>query len=114
MSDYLYGNTETKRALREIIFTIIETNILDMENIELQNQLVEKILTSFQKKVYFSKGMFVELVNDKLNILIIVNVKGVSTIITDLIQLQKMIVKDVQKLTGIKLTAINIKVNNLM
>jgi uncharacterized alkaline shock family protein YloU len=108
-----YTSMERKRALREIMLSIIETNILESKNVELQNQFVEKFLTSFQKKLYFSKGIYVELY-DNVIIHIILNVYNPATMLNDLFELQKKIVKDVEQLTGIKIKAINIKVKNIL
>lgn len=113
MNDF-YTSMETKRALREIMLSIIETNILESNNVELQNQFVEKFLTSFQKKLYFSKGIYVELYDDNVIIHIILNVYNPATMLNDLLELQKQIVKDVEQLTGIKIKAINIKVKNIL
>jgi uncharacterized alkaline shock family protein YloU len=109
-----YTSMETKRALREIMLSIIETNLLESNNVDLQNQFVEKFLTSFQKKIYFSNGIYVELYDDNVIILLILNVYNPETMLNDLFQLQKQIVKDVEQLTGIKIKAINIKVKNIL
>lgn len=105
---------ETDRALREVIVSIVETNINEDIHVELYNQFVEKVIASFQKKVYFSNGVYVELLNDLIIVRVFVNVYQNCSMVNELIKLQERIYLDVYELTGFKLTAINIIVKNLI
>lgn len=115
--------TETVRALKEIILTIVETNLLDAINIKPQRQYVrkkvspfftEEMLTSFQKRMFITNGIYVEIENHQIFIQLTVNVKQVNTFMDDIKKLQKQIYEEVKEITGFNVSAIDIKVKNLI
>lgn len=121
---HFYPNkTETVRALKEIILTIVETNLLDAINIEPQRLFVwrkgssffpEEVLSSFQRKVFITNGIYVEIENGQIFIQLTVNVRQVETIIEDIKMLQKRIHEEVKEITGLKVAFIDIKVKNII
>jgi uncharacterized alkaline shock family protein YloU len=110
---YTYKD-ETIRALREVILSIVETNLQEANHIEQHNQIVEKVFSSFQKTVYVSKGIHVEIVNNQIIVKLTVNVYLGSSMMNDLLELQKRIYDDVFQLIGYKLHSIHIKVRNIV
>lgn len=105
---------ETVRALREIIFTIAETNLNEEECIESNHQFVEKVISTFQKKVYSSNGIYVEFIENQFTLRLTVNVFQSNSIVKNLFELQKKIFNDVYRMTGFKITSINIFVKNII
>jgi uncharacterized alkaline shock family protein YloU len=110
---YTYKD-ETIRALREVIHSVVETNLQEANHIEQHNQFVEKVFSSFQKTVYVSKGIHVEIVNNQILVKLTVNVFLGSSMMNDLLELQKRIYDDVFQLIGYKLHGIHIKVRNII
>jgi uncharacterized alkaline shock family protein YloU len=105
---------ETVRALREVILTIVETNLQETNYIEPHNQIVEKVFSSFQKSVYVSKGIHVEIMNDEIKVKLTINLYHGSSMISDLVGLQQRIYDDVFQLLGYKLHTIHIKVKSIL
>lgn len=114
MEKFYTKNDETVRALREVILSIVETNLQEANHIEQHTQIVEKVFSSFQKSVYVSKGIHVEILDDQLFVKLTVNLYQGSSMINDLIELQKRIYEDVFQLTGCKLNGIHIKVKSIL
>jgi uncharacterized alkaline shock family protein YloU len=110
---YTYKD-ETIRALREVILSVVETNLQEANHIEQHHQIVEKVFSSFQKTVYVSKGIHVEIVNNQIIVKLTVNVYLGSSMMNDLLELQKRIYDDVFQLIGYKLHCIHIKVRNIV
>lgn len=105
---------ETVRALREVILTIVETNLQETNHIEPHNQIVEKVFSSFQKSVYVSKGIHVEIMNDEIKVKLTINLYHGCSMISDLVGLQQRIYDDVFQLLGYKLHTIHIKVKSIL
>jgi uncharacterized alkaline shock family protein YloU len=105
---------ETVRALREVILTIVETNLQETNHIEQHNQIVEKVFSSFQKSVYVSKGIHVVIMNDEIKVKLTINLYHGRSMINDLVELQKRIYDDVFQLLGYKLHTIHIKVKSIL
>jgi uncharacterized alkaline shock family protein YloU len=110
---YTYKD-ETIRALREVIHSVVETNLQEANYIKQHNQFVEKVFSSFQKTVYVSKGIHVEIENNQIVVKLTVNVFLGSSLMNDLLELQKRIYDDVFQLIGYKLHGIHIKVRNII
>lgn len=110
MEKFYTNKDETIRALREVILSIVETNLQESNYIEPHNQIVEKVFSSFQKTVYVSKGINVEIKDNQIIVKLTVNCYQGSSMLNDLIELQKQIYDDVFQLIGCKLNAIHIKV----
>jgi uncharacterized alkaline shock family protein YloU len=114
MEKYYTKNNETVRALREVILSIVETNLQDTNHMEQHNQIVEKVFSSFQKTVYVSKGIHVEIKDEQISVKLTVNLYQGSSMMDDLIELQNRIYDDVFQLLGYKLNAIHIKVKSIL
>lgn len=113
MEKFYTNKDETVRALREVILSIVETNLQEANYIEQHNQIVEKVFSSFQKTVYVSKGINVEIKDNQIIVKLTVNCYHGSSMINDLMKLQKRIYDDVFQLIGCKLNAIHIKVKSI-
>jgi uncharacterized alkaline shock family protein YloU len=110
-----YGyKDETVRALREVILSIVETNLQEANQLTLHKQIVGKVFSSFQKTVYVSKGIQVEMVDERIIVRLTVNLYQGSSMINDLLELQNRIYDDVFQLIGYKLTSIHIKVKSIL
>jgi uncharacterized alkaline shock family protein YloU len=105
---------ETNRALREVILSIVESNLKEAPHVVPNHQIVEKVFTSFQRAVYFSNGIYVELSDEEITIRISVNVSRECSLVRDLNDLQERIYLDIFQLTGLKVSAINILVKNII
>lgn len=114
MEKFYTKKDETVRALREVILSIVETNLQEANHIEQHPQIVEKVFSSFQKSVYVSKGIQVEILDDQIFVKLTVNLYQGSSMINDLIELQKRIYDDVFQLIGYKLNGIHIKVKSIL
>ncbi|WP_442599369.1 Asp23/Gls24 family envelope stress response protein [Neobacillus sp. D3-1R] len=106
--------TETVRALKEIILTIVETNLSEMPNIEPHRQYMEEVLSSFQRKVILTNGIYVEMENSLIYIQLTVNVRSVDMFMNDIQELQKRIYEEVKDIIGFNVSSINIKVKYLI
>jgi uncharacterized alkaline shock family protein YloU len=113
MEKFYTNKEETVRALREVILSIVETNLQEVNHIEQHKQIVEKVFSSFQKTVYVSKGINVVIKDEQIIVKITVNCYQGSSMINELIKLQKQIYDDVFQLIGCKLNAIHIKVKGI-
>lgn len=114
MDNFFSEKMETVRALREIIITIIETNLLEERNIKSHNQLVGEVISSFHKKLYYSNGIYVNMKEKQIFIQLTLDVFNKDSIMNDLMKLQKRIYQDVQQLTGIKVSSIDIKIKKII
>lgn len=104
---------ETSRALREVIFSIVEANIKEEKNISAQNHIVDKVFTSIYKNsAYYSNGIFVD-IGEKVNIQINVTITH-NFCLNDILNLQKKIYNDILELTGCEVSEINVKVKNFL
>jgi uncharacterized alkaline shock family protein YloU len=104
---------ETIRALREVIFSIVEANIKEEDNILTQNHLVDKVFTSFNKnQIYYSNGIAVD-IGDKVNIQLNVTISH-NFCLDQIINLQKKIYDDILELTGCEVTEIKVKIKNFI
>jgi uncharacterized alkaline shock family protein YloU len=102
---------ETSRALREIIFSIVEANIKEENNIMTQNHIVNKVFTSFNKNTaYYSNGISVD-VGERVMIQINVIISQ-NFCLNQIINLQNKIYNDVLELTGCEVTEINVKIKS--
>lgn len=114
MQKFFPSKYETVRALREVILSIVETNLNETKYIEPFNQMVDKVFSSFQKTIYFSNGIYVGLIDEQIIVRISVNVYRAHSLVNDLLDLQKRIYDDVYELTGYKLNSIHIKVRSVI
>jgi uncharacterized alkaline shock family protein YloU len=106
---------ETIRALREIILTIVQTNLQETNEIEANNKMTERLFTSFKKSVFSSNGIQVGISEELIIVKISVNIYEKTTSIVNLIsKLQQRIYDDVKELTGCMVHQIFIKVNKII
>jgi uncharacterized alkaline shock family protein YloU len=114
MEKFYTNKEETVRALREVILSIVETNLQEANNIEQHNQIVKKVFSSFQKTIHVSKGINVEFKDDQINVKLTVNCCNGKSMIHELLKLQKQIYDDVLQLIGYKLNSIDISVKSII
>jgi uncharacterized alkaline shock family protein YloU len=106
---------ETIRALHEIILIIIQTNINENPNLRVQDQLVGNIISALpRRKLFLSKGIHIELINDEIMIEINIDIFKSESMLADLAHLQEKIHQDIFQITGFQCKCININVKNII
>lgn len=106
-------NTETIRALKHIIYTIIELNIEGNQYFSIPKNFPEELLQTFTKSPLFNKWVKVDLNGNEVEIKIVVDVTLKDNLLVYVEKLQHQINHEISSLTGFPIKGIHVLIRTL-
>jgi uncharacterized alkaline shock family protein YloU len=106
-------NTETIRALKQIIYTIIELNIEENQYFSFPRNFPEELLQTFKNGPSFNKWVKVYLIGSVVEIEILVDMVLKDNLLVHVEKLQHQIYHEITRLTGFPIKGIHLFIRTL-